>query len=98
MACPPCCVFAVVVTVTVALAVAELLKSTVYLLIGSLDVTRQLAFGAVVVQENAARPVPWVVEIFTVVVFPVVAPAVTVMLPVGISCGVGIPEGKYWRT
>lgn len=90
--------FAVVVTVTVAIPELELLKSTVYLLTVSAEVTTQLAFGAVVVQENATRPVPCVVDRSIVVVLPVVAPAVTVMPPTGVICGAGMAEGRYWRT
>jgi hypothetical protein len=50
----PCCwVFAVVVTARVAVPVLELLKSSVWLLTASFEVTTQLAFGAVVLQANA---------------------------------------------
>jgi hypothetical protein len=48
----------VVITVTVAVAPDVLLKSAVLWLTASPVVTRQLAFGAVVAQENAVRPVP----------------------------------------
>ena len=91
-------VFTVVVAVTVTVAVPEVLKSTVWLFTGSVEVTTQLAFGAVVVQENATRPVPIVPSISTVVVLPVVAPAVTVIDPLGVSEGAGTVEGRYWRT
>jgi hypothetical protein len=74
-AIPAAAVLAVVVTVTVAVALDVLLKSAVYWSTVSLVVTRQLAVGAVVAQENAVRPVPCVCVMFTVVVFPLVAPA-----------------------
>jgi hypothetical protein len=91
-------VFTVVVTVTVGLAEPDVLKSTVWLFTGSFEVTTQLAFGALVVQEKVTRPVPIDPSMSTVVVFPVVAPAVTVIDPLGVSEGAGTCEGKYWRT
>lgn len=84
---------------TVAVPELVLLKSSVYLFRGSeVVVTRQLAFGAVVVHENAIRPVP--VVLFTVMstVLPVVAPALMVRFPDGMSVGVGIADGVYCRT
>jgi len=93
---PPCCVFAVVVTVTVAVPVLVLLKFSVYLFSGSLVVvTRQLAFGAVVVHEKAIRPVPVSLATFTVVEFPLVAPAFNVRFPLAVSVGTGIADGVY---
>ena len=65
---------------------------------GSLEVTRQLAFGAVVLHENATRPEPVVPVMFMVAVLPVVAPAVTVMPPLGVICGAGTVDGRYCRT
>ncbi len=91
-------VFALVVTVTVALAVLELLKSTVCLLTVSFDVTTQLALGAFVLHENVTRPVPVVPSTLRVVVLPLVAPAVTVMFPLTVNCGAGMADGRYWRT
>ena len=85
-------------TVTVALAELELLKSTVWLLTESFDVTTQLAFGAFVLHENVTRPEPVVPAMSMVVVLPLVAPAVTVMFPVGVSCGAIIADGRYCRT
>jgi hypothetical protein len=94
-ACAELLVFAVVVTVTVGLAAVELVKSTVWLFTVSLDVTTQLAFGAVVLQENVTRPVPTVPTMSIVVVLPVVAPAFTVMFPFDVICGGEIADGRY---
>jgi hypothetical protein len=91
-------VLAVVLTVTVGLAALELVKSTVWVFTVSLEVTTQLALGALVLQEKATRPVPIVPTISIVVVFPVVAPALTVMFPLGVICGGEIAEGRYCRT
>ena len=89
---------AVVVTVTVGLAVPVTVKSTVCTFTGSAEVTTQLALGAVVVQENVTLPEPIVPSMSMAVVLPVVAPAVTLMFPFGVSCGAGTAEGKYCRT
>ena len=73
-----------------------LLKFSVYLFSGSLVVvTRQLAFGAVVVHEKAIRPVPVSLATFTVVEFPLVAPAFNVRFPLAVSVGAGIADGVY---
>ena len=64
----------------------------------SLDVTAQLAFGAVVLHENVTRPEPVVPAMSRVVVLPLVAPAVTVMFPVAVISGAGTADGRYCRT
>jgi hypothetical protein len=89
--------FAVVATVIVAVAVEEPLKSALYGLTGSVVVTRQLAFGAVVAQENAVRPVPCVCVTVTDAEFPLVAPALTDIAAGCESCGT-TDEGTYCRT
>jgi hypothetical protein len=97
-ALPPFCVFAVVVTVTVAVTDVLLEKSAVYLFTGSAVETTQLALGAVVVHENATRPEPLGFWTVTVVVLPLVAPATTETVPFGVIIGAGIADGTYWRT
>ena len=92
------CTFAVVVTVTVGLAAVEEVKSTVWLFTASVEVTTQLALGALVLQENVTRPVPMAPSISIVVVLPVVAPALIVMFPLGVICGGEIADGRYCRT
>src|SRR5215471_16018413 len=89
--------FAVVVTVTVALPLEALLKSMVYLSVGSTEVTKQLAFGAFVMQENVTRPLPSGCEMFRVVVLAVLAPAVS-EIALGWVRMVVTDEGKYCLT
>lgn len=96
-AIPAAALLAVVVTVTVAVAFDVLLKSAVYWLTVSLVVTRQLALGAVVAQENSVRPVPCACIRFTVVVFPLVAPAFRLTAAGWEICGT-TDEGTYCRT
>ena len=55
----------------------------------------QLSFGAVVVHEKATRPVPVVPITWREVVFPLVAPAFTVMFPPAVSSGAGTDDGRY---
>jgi len=80
-----CAEFGAVVMATVAAGVRLLLKSAVYMSLESVLVIAQLAFGAVVEQERYTRPMSLPEVRFTVRVFPVVAPASTVI-------GVGLPR------
>jgi hypothetical protein len=95
---PAAAASAVVATATVGLAVPVVLKSTVCTFTGSVEVTTQLALGAFVVQENVTLPEPIVPSISMVVVLPLLAPAVTVMFPFGVSDGGETCEGRYCRT
>lgn len=96
---PPRWVFAVVVIVTVTVPVLELLKSSVYLFSGSLEVvTMQLAFGAVVAHEKAILPVSRPLATDTFIVLPDVAPAFTARLPAAVIVGAAIAKGVYCRT
>ena len=85
-------VFAVVVTVTVTLSAVLALELTTYLFRGSLVVIAQLAFAAVVLQEKYTKPVPDVSVGKKVLVFPVVAPAFTLIAGGVPSAGAGTAE------
>lgn len=70
---------AVVVTLTVALAVALEVKSMTFELSVLPVAIEQFAFGAFVEQDRKTRPLPVVSPIVSVLLFAVVAPAFTVM-------------------
>ena len=71
--------FVTVATVAVALAVVLEVKSMTFELSVLPVAIVQTAFGAVVVQERYTRPLPIVSPIMRVLLFPIVAPAFTVM-------------------
>jgi hypothetical protein len=83
-------VFAVVATMTVKEALEVLLKSIVYGFRASLELTEQVALGAVVVQEKYMRPLPDA-EVTFAVVEPVL-PSATVMAE-ALRVGLGIADG-----